>query len=568
MISNERIGWLAILLIPLWGQLCFSQTEPMNPGIAFADGMTVELEIKVTDVLKKPLAGVQIDYSSWEKKREGNGITDSAGEFRTTEFPGTYFIRAVRQGFKPWIETNVIIKDFENRKLNIILLPEGPLPNIPIPKPPSNWDRTLPWGVGMDAIFEVTVTDINKNPVAGASVNYRNLEKNMTGGGATNAAGRFRSSYVPGQSRFEVMGRGFKRWVSKGITLKSGETQKIDVVLVSKSTSGGVANPKSEDYTQRALGAVRSELEDRNENPDKLRLAAAGELILKPDCSGLHSKGAKAPEAPDAIALINLYKKNSIREQAKVMFLDGQPEVALSRRLSGFSVDEMDEAELRLAAKEIDSYFTTAVNIQLGSERFYKYLPENIRSMFMYSDRKLRMYMPPGAVDESWREQLSKELASRGARQRPLQGIDGWREKLSDDELRQFAALTLDLTAQGIWFAFEGLEGIEGSNLKIEQLVSNPPGYIGILKEAVSKNRSRLESSGFLGPEHLNLTSSYIKQLMGEGLIVKEVSHPKPCPCFKEGLKDKTLYLVSMGPWRIHFSRTNAIPRIACIALP
>jgi len=55
----------------------------------------------------------------------------------------------------------------------------------------------------------------------------------------------------------------------------------------------------------------------------------------------------------------------------------------------------------------------------------------------------------------------------------------------------------LHWTAQGVWFAFEGLEGIEGGNLKSELLVSNPPGFIGMLKEAVSKNRSRMESSVF-----------------------------------------------------------------------
>jgi hypothetical protein len=89
-----------------------------------------------------------------------------------------------------------------------------------------------------------------------------------------------------------------------------------------------------------------------------------------------------------------------------------------------------------------------------------------------------------------------------------------------------------------------------------------------MLKEAVSKNRSRMESSGLLSPDHLKLTSNYVKQLMGEGLIVKELSDPDPCPCFREGLQDKALYLISMGPWGIHFSRANTSLRIACIALP
>jgi hypothetical protein len=77
-----------------------------------------------------------------------------------------------------------------------------------------------------------------------------------------------------------------------------------------------------------------------------------------------------------------------------------------------------------------------------------------------------------------------------------------------------------------------------------------------------------MKRTGLLRPEHLRLTANYVKHLIGEGLIVKEVIGPDPCPCFRKGLQDKELYLIAMGPWSIHFSRTGAGPQIVCVALP
>jgi hypothetical protein len=471
----------AILIIPVWGCLCFAQTEPISPEI-MQEKLPFELVVKVTDVFKKPLAGVRIEYQNLENKRHGAGLTNAKGEFRIAEFPGFYFIRAVREGFNPWTITQLLRKTSISSKINIILRPEGVSPNMPEPKPQVTRDQPMILGPGLDAIFEVTVTDNNKKSLAGIFVNYHNLEKiNHNGGGVTNAEGIFRWAYYPGLYRLEVIGKGFKRWISKPVAFKSNETLKINVVLGSNTNASFRANLKPEDYLQQALNAVRSDMDARNENVDGLNLVPSGEPVLKPDISESRIKSPKAAETPDAIVLIHIFKNNSLKEQAKVAFVDQQPMISFSGQTSVFSKDAMNEAELRQAVEEMDSFFTTAVDIQLGSKRFYKFFPENIRSIFMHPDRKLRMFMPPGAVDESWREQLIKEIASRGARPRPLDDINSPARMLSDDELRQFAALTFDLTVQGVWFALEGLEGIEEGNLKSAQLASDPREFIKIL---------------------------------------------------------------------------------------
>ena len=245
----------------------------------------------------------------------------------------------------------------------------------------------------------------------------------------------------------------------------------------------------------------------------------------------------------------------------------------------------MDGAELQQITKGLDPFFTTALDVTQSSERFYSFLPGNIRSLFKHPDRKFRMHMPPGAVDPSWREVLSGETYYPG--KGSLDGVDGWKKKLSDEELRRFVALSLDLIFQQVWLAFEGLEGDLGSNLKPRLLISNPAEYIKQLEKSVSKNRRLLEDEDVLTSEHLKLTSDYMKQLLRPSTIIKEVATPKPCSCFllpylgeefifnreselearKKIPEDAKLYLYRMANVNFHFSNVETNPQIVCIAL-
>jgi hypothetical protein len=276
-----------------------------------------------------------------------------------------------------------------------------------------------------------------------------------------------------------------------------------------------------------------------------------------------------------------------------VVFANNQPTAILSsQEPSPFSIGTMGEGELQQAARDLESFFADAVDVSRGSERFVPYLSKNIRTMLRHPDRKFRLYMPLGAVDPSWREKLSDEAVSRGVKANPLEGLEASVEKLSDDELRRFVALTIDAAIQQTWLAIEGLPGGRGPILPVQALVSNPREYIESLADRVSQNRNVLKAAGVLTREHLALTSSYIKRIIGQGFIVKEVSQPKACPCFLllsagEGFvfnsasmldimqkvpKDATLYLSSSGIRPripvLHFSRTGGDLRIVCVALP
>jgi hypothetical protein len=299
---------------------------------------------------------------------------------------------------------------------------------------------------------------------------------------------------------------------------------------------------------------------------DGLDLEIIGEPVLKPDGSGSHAS------FPDAIVLVNLNKGTIVREQAMVLFANNRPTRTLfSAQTAFFSQGALDRTERQQIASELDSFFTVAVDVSRGSERFYPYLPEDIRSLLKHPDRKFRMYMPPGAVDPSWREQLARESVRRSG----LDGLDGWNEKLSDDELRRFVALQLDVVVQQAWLMVEGyVKEVtdQAARQRLNALVSNPRAFIKLLEESVSHSRSLLEKAGALSSEHLMQASGYMKRMIGQGFVVKEISKPDPCPCFISSPPEATLFVTSWGSPpggpALHFTRKGGTMRIVCTALP
>lgn len=361
-------------------------------------------------------------------------------------------------------------------------------------------------------------------------------------------------------------------------------------------TNGG-ASLAPEAYARLALASVRKSYISQGENTEEFRFELFGDPVVRPDRSELRTDALSrdqrleaAVPMPEAFVHINVYRENAFKERATVTFMNRKPDVRFSGRKSPgdvFSKGIMDEAEFKDVVEKLDPFFSVAVDVSRDSERFHSFFPYNIRSLLKHPDRKFRLNMPPAAVDPSWRERLLKEAGPRNTGPGSLGGMDNWKKRLSDKDLRRFVALTLDLAVQQNWLAFEGLEPDPDTRLQIQLLVSNPKEYIKLLEKTVSQNRRLLEKAGVLAPSHFRLTCGYIKQLIGQSIIVKEVPKPEPCPCFllpflgekyvssraselevmNNVPEDASLYLFGMAGMRLHFSNVDAIPRIVCIAL-
>ena len=272
--------------------------------------------------------------------------------------------------------------------------------------------------------------------------------------------------------------------------------------------------------------------------------------------------------APDAIVLVNLNKGAMVQEQALVMFSGNRPARTLfSSQKSFFSDAPLDRTELQQVEKELNSFFVTAMDVGQGTKRFYPYLPDDIRSMLKHPDRKFRMYMPPGAVDPSWSETLPQERASASK----LYGVNGWKERLSDDDLRLFVALQLDAIIQQSFLLLGGIEEkviAQANPQRPQALASNPHEFIKSLEKSVAQNTRLLERTEFLNPEFLRIASNYMKLFIGQGYVIKEISELKPCPCFLSSPADATLYVTSLTSLALHFAWRGERLRIVCAAIP
>jgi hypothetical protein len=319
---------------------------------------------------------------------------------------------------------------------------------------------------------------------------------------------------------------------------------------------------RPESYAAAALESVKKQL-----SVDGLNLEIIGKPVLKPDVSGLIA------DAPDAIVLVNLNSGASVKGQALVTFEGNRPVgTRFSPEKSPFSEVTLDRAELRQVANELESFFEVAVDVSRGSERFYPYLQDDIRSLLKHRDRKFRMYLPPGAVDPSWREELAQDVVSRGAKPDPLEGLDGWNDKLSDEELRRLVALQLDVIVQQTFLLFRGYKKeamAQAIRQRPQALVSNPREFIKLLEESIAQNKSLLQKAEFLSPNHRKVVSSYMRRVKGQTFVVKEVSKPDPCPCFMSSPADAALYVTSFGGGlALHFTRLGGSLRIVCAAIP
>jgi hypothetical protein len=103
-------------------------------------------------------------------------------------------------------------------------------------------------------------------------------------------------------------------------------------------------------------------------------------------------------------------------------------------------------------------------------------------------------------------------------------------------------------------------------------LVSNPRKFIKLLEKSVVQNRSLLQKAESLSPDRLKVASRYMRRVIGQGFVVKEVSKPDPCPCYKFSPADAALYVTSFGSLSgglaLHFTQLGGSLRIVCAAIP
>jgi len=380
----------------------------------------------------------------------------------------------------------------------------------------------------LTAGLQGTVTDINGKPPAGVAVNYRNLERNLQSGTLTTAKGQYRISYYPGPYLIEAKLRNLKRWVREGIIRKDNETQQLDIVLAAEGSAAAV-NLRPEDYIQRALEAVRKNLEHMKKAVDRIQISVIGQPIVRPDRAA-HLSKVDAKErvavdvAPDALVLIKLRDSGQFRSPALVAFRDQQAEVTF------YDTDPlrypMDEGEWSLVAKELEPFYKAASEINRGPERFDPFLQQLIRAT-EEAIRTKREQSPPG---------------------------------LSINEIGRFNCLFLDSYSLMNWLGFEGLEPDDSfvrRSLTAQALKSDPRKANDDLAKGVEEWRNLLQKSGALEPDHLRSASAYMRRKLGEGLLFKESNSVRKWPWLPESATLYSAPLIGRIKCHVIFSRID-----------
>jgi hypothetical protein len=202
------------------------------------------------------------------------------------------------------------------------------------------------------------------------------------------------------------------------------------------------------------------------------------------------------------------------------------------------------EQERLQVADELSFFYEASIDVMRGPERFYPFLPDD---MHKYRARK---YSP--GTDPAFWQMIPAVIA----------------KQLSDDEIRLSVALLLDFLVQRMWLGFEELrvprldEIPDTSGLKTAQDFRK---WLRELESFVAEIKENLRESGMATPDHLATCSTYMRRLLGDGLVVKESNATHRV----EGLPDTgELYLVRVGPETyLHFTRVNQGLRLILLTI-
>ena len=275
-------------------------------------------------------------------------------------------------------------------------------------------------------LLEIRVTDAAGQPVKPrVYVNWRGLPDGLSGGGATDATGRFfltarlQGSVTTGwrvtptgPHRLEIGADGFTAQVIESVDLRAGQTTQIAVTLQPRVGRGFL---EPDVYKRRAAELVLSRTTSTARNGQG-QVRVIGEPVLLPE--DVRHPALEPRNFPDAYVLTSIYVNGKFREPAMVWFAGGIADMRFS--YTGGDFPPLEEQEWRDVSAMLDGFYGMAVDVTRGPERFDEYLPEDMRQMLDLPAEKNRMWLRP----ESRTDALERSAAPvRGTGVRPLDPV-------------------------------------------------------------------------------------------------------------------------------------------------
>jgi hypothetical protein len=387
------------------------------------------------------------------------------------------------------------------------------------------------------------VTDPAGQPIAGAAVNYVFLEKNLRGGTVTNAAGEFEHRFpvYNGLHRFEVSAKGYRSWTSAVVKVEAGRTLRMDVTLQPLDAGPPVRLTPAE-YRTRAVESAVETLRLRYVSTSNVRIDVIADPDLAPDHAGLHRRlggSGGSAQVPDALVRVAIWRGGRFDQTATVVFRGTAATTELSYNGSpGFL--PLEEGEWRQVAVALEPFYAAAVDAGRGWQRFVPFLPDDMRAMLRHNAAKMRLFLPIEAIDA-----------------------------LSQDDLRRFVALMLDVVMLQRWSMVEGLEGIDDELRATGDGRTDPKAFIDRVESAAARIRGRLESLGAFDEEHAARVSGFLRRMAGEGLVAREAPQRDRITIVPRGVG---MYSAPLGGWTAapfpHFILIDARPLMVAIDLP
>lgn len=350
-----------------------------------------------------------------------------------------------------------------------------------------------------------TVTDPAGQPIARAAVNYRDLTRDLVGGTMTDPSGRYeirgsiqgaitaRRLYRTGPHRIEVRAPGFRSWLSPVVVLVAGETQQLDITL--QPDSAPFAPLPAESIRTLAVASATQAFQLSRKRTDDVRVELVGNPVLLPDHRSLHARRSPTSSSrtpPDAIVPAVVRAGGVFRESVLVVFRGEQGATEFSYNGSpGFL--PLEEQEWREVSAALDKFYETAVDVTRGPERFNPYLPKDMRMVLGSPAPGRRLLLPPQSIQRD----------------------------LSNDDLRRYAALMLDMASLNQWMEFEGIDRTADLPKHVSP-ASNPHEFIRALAPVLGARRRMLKELGAFEARHLEASTPFLRRMLGEGLVARE----------------------------------------------
>ena len=229
-----------------------------------------------------------------------------------------------------------------------------------------------------------------------------------------------------------------------------------------------------------------------------LEIGATSDVFIQGD---LAIDSAAVSKLPRAFVVVLAHRNDQGDTLFRVQFMPERVDVANLLRLNNSYLNRelrFDEGEWHQVTAELASFYDVALDITLGPERFYPYLPEDMHSGVGFpKSGKSWLGIPMETVQE-----------------------------LSDGEVRRLVGAFFDWTILRGWLEFEGLLDhwllMESPGLDQPHNPDNIRSFTDEVLQHVTGMKKELRNLGALNPDHLRAIRPYLHYLMGEGLVNKE----------------------------------------------